>query len=209
MPDGTDGGTRGIAPWLSLALTDAAECTAWYEAIGTKSAFFPEASDPELFQPCGEPKRHDVAFVGASYGIRGKLVDALRRAGVDVRAYGNGWPNGRIPTDDVPALFSRSRIVLGCGTVGHCEDFVALKLRDFDAPMTGSLYVTNDNPDLEALFDVGRELVTFADVDDAVAKVRHYLRHDDEREHVAAAGRARCVADHTWDQRVRMIVASI
>jgi hypothetical protein len=208
LPDGTDGGTRGIAPYLSLALTDAAECVSWYEALGTRSLFFPEASDPNLFAPAADAKRYDVAFVGASYGIRGRLVDALQRAGVAVQAYGNGWPNGRIATEEVPALFARSRIVLGCGTVGHCDDFVALKLRDFDGPMSGSLYVTNDNPDFDPLFD-GNEIATFTDIAGAVDRVRYFLAHEDERERIAAAGRARCLRDHTWAHRVRMLLHSI
>lgn len=209
LPDGTDGGTRGIAPYLSVALTDAAECVRWYEALGTRALFFPEASDPGLFAPGDGTKLHDVAFVGANYGIRGELVRALERAGVRVQAYGNGWPGGRIPTEDVPPLFARSRIVLGSGTILHCNDFVALKLRDFDGPMTGSLYVTNANPDFAPLFEEGRELATYRSVGEAVDKVRHYLAHDEERERVAAAGRARCVREHTWAHRAQMILDSI
>ncbi len=209
MPDGTAIGTRGIAPYLTLGLTDAAECVAWYEAEGSKSVFFPEASDPELFAPGDGTKEFDVSFVGASYGVRGEIVRRLERAGARVQAYGNGWPAGRIPTDDVPRLFARSRIVLGSGTVGHCDDFVALKLRDFDAPMSGSMYLTHDNPDFAPLFDVGRELATFHTIDEAVDRVRHYLAADDERTAIAAAGRTRCIAEHTWEARVRMLLALI
>ena len=72
--------------------------------------------------------------------------------------------------------------MLGVGTIGHCRDFYALKLRDFDAPMAGSLYLTHDNPDLRSLFEVGRELATYRDATDCVEKVRHYLARDAERE---------------------------
>lgn len=209
MSDGTDGGTRGIAPYLSLALTDAAECVTWYEAVGTKALFFPEASDPALFAPGDGSKEYDAAFVGANYGIRGELVRRLQQAGVRVQAYGKGWANGRIPTEDVPPLFARSKIILGSGTIGHCTDFVALKLRDFDATMTGSLYVTNANPDFAALFEDGRELVTYKDLDNAVEKVRYYATHDAERERIAAAGRARCVREHTWALRAQTILDAI
>ncbi len=209
MPDGTDGGTRGLAPYLTLGCTDAAETVSWYEAEGTRAIFFPEASDPDLFSPGDGTKRYDVSFVGASYGIRGKLVRALERAGVRVQAYGNGWPAGRIPTEDIPELFAHSRIVLGCGTIGHCEDFVALKLRDFDATMTGSMYITHENPDFAPLFESGRELGTFADVPDAIEKVRYFLAHHDEREQVGAAGRRRCVQEHTWAHRIGLLLASI
>lgn len=209
LPDGTAAGTLGIAPYLTLGLTDAAECVDWYAAEGTRALFFPEASDPDLFSPQDVEKEYDVSFVGASYGIRGAIVQALERAGIRVQAYGSGWPNGRIPTDDVPSLFARSRIVLGCGTIGHCDDFVALKLRDFDAPMSGSLYLTHANPDFAPLFETGREIATFGTVEEAVESARHLLRYDAERERIAEAGRARALREHTWAMRVRMILRAI
>ncbi|PYQ35886.1 MAG: hypothetical protein DMF57_01770 [Acidobacteria bacterium] len=209
MSDGTFGGTAGIAPYLSLGCTDAAECVGWYEAEGSRAVFFPEASDASLFVPSHGAKLYDVAFVGASYGVRRDLVHALQRAGVAVQAYGIGWPNGRIPTDDVPRLFASSRIVLGSGTIGHCRDFVALKLRDFDAPMSGSLYLTHDNPDFEGLFRVGREIATFRTVPEAVSKVQHFLSDESDRERIASAGRTRCSSEHTWQQRFAMLLSMI
>src|SRR5262249_32633673 len=95
------------------------------------------------------------------------------------------------------------KIVLGVGTIGYCEDFYALKMRDFDGPMSGSCYVTHDSPDLRLVYKVGEELVTYRSVDDCVEKVRWYLSHEDERERVARAGRARALADHTWEHRFK------
>lgn len=195
-------GTRGLIPYLDLALTAAHECVEWYQKEGCPALFFPEASDPVIFHPMPElPKIHDVCFVGARYGIREKMVEALRRSGVRVAAYGSGWDAGRLETKDVPRLFAQSKIVLGVGTVGHCEDFYALKMRDFDGPMSGSLYLTHDNPDLYPLFEVGKEIVTYCSPSDCVEKVKTYLKDDHERERVAAAGRTRAFRDHTWDRR--------
>jgi len=204
------GGTRGLIPCLDLALTAAPECVEWYVKEGCPALFFPEASDPAIFRPMPElPKEHDVTFVGGRYGIREEIVAAIRRAGISVAAYGDGWERGRIDTDKVPALFAQSKIVLGVGTIGHCRDFYALKLRDFDAPMSGSLYLTHDNSDLRSLFEVDRELATYRDAADCVEKVRHYLALDAERESIAAAGCARAIRDHTWDQRFSDVMRAI
>lgn len=200
--DGRWEGTYPLIPHLDLALTAAPECVEWYEKEGCPALYFPEASDPDTFRPMPEvPKLHDVCFVGGRYGIREEIVTALRRAGVNVSAYGSGWSGGRIATEDVPRLFAQSRIVLGVGTIGHCRDFYALKMRDFDGPMSGSLYATHDNPDLHVLFEPGSEIVLFRDTADCVDKVRYYLAHDAEREAIAAAGYARAVRDHSWDGR--------
>ena len=200
--DGEWTGTRGLVGHIDLALTAAPECVEWYEKEGCPALFFPEASDPELFKPMPAlPKVHDIAFVGGRYGVRADVVSALRRAGVAVTTYGAGWNEGRIETAEVPRLFAQSKIVLGIGTVGHCSDFYALKLRDFDAAMSGSLYLTHDNPDLYSLFTVGEEIVTYRSISDCVEKVRYYLAHDEERESIARAGRARAQTCHTWDTR--------
>ncbi|MBI3807278.1 MAG: glycosyltransferase [Nitrospirae bacterium] len=200
--DGEWWGTYGLIPYLDLALTAAPECVEWYQKEGCPALFFPEASDPDIFRPIPElPKLHDVCFVGGCYGVREKIVRALRKAGIQVTAYGSGWDQGRLDTEEVPRLFAQSKIVLGVGTIGHCEDFYALKMRDFDGPMSGSCYVTHDNPDLRLVYKVGEEIATYCSVDDCIDKVRWYLSHEDERERVAQAGRVRALADHTWEKR--------
>lgn len=197
-------GTYGLIPCLDLALTAAPECVEWYQKEGCPALFFPEASDPDIFHPMPElPKVHEVCFVGSRYGIREKIVMGLRKAGVPVTAYGAGWESGRLDTKDVPRLFAQSKIVLGVGTIGYCEDFYALKMRDFDGPMSGSCYVTHDNPDLRLVYKVGEELVTYRSVGDCVEKVLWYLSHEEERERVAQAGHERALADHTWEQRFK------
>lgn len=203
-------GSYGLIPHVDAVLTAAPECVEWYLKEGCSALFFPEASDPNIFYPMPQlPKVHDVCFVGARYGIREKIVQELRSAGVSVSAFGSGWECGRLPTEDVPRLFAQSKIVLGIGTIGHCTDFYALKLRDFDGPMSGSFYLTSDNPDLRELYEVGREIETYRDIYDCVEKVKWYLEHDGERESIALAGRQRALNDHTWLRRFSDLFASL
>ena len=203
-------GSYGLIPHVDAVLTAAPECVEWYLKEGCPALFFPEASDPNIFYPMPRlPKVHDVSFVGARYGIREKIVQGLRSAGVSVSAFGNGWESGRLSTEGVARLFAQSKIILGSGTVGHCTDFYALKLRDFDGPMSGSFYLTHDNPDLRQLYKIGREIETYQDVEDCIEKVKWYLGHDDERESIASAGRLRALNDHTWLRRFSDLFASL
>ena len=195
-------GTLGLVGHIDLALTAAPECVHWYEAEGCPALYFPEASDPDIFRPMpGLPKLHDISFVGGCYGVRERTVRTLRRAGMRVSAFGSGWEGGRIDNEAMIRLFVQSKVVLGVGTIGHCTDFFALKLRDFDAPMCGSAYLTHDNPDLAALYDIGRDIATYRDIDECVDRARALLADDDAREDMARAGRARALRDHTWDRR--------
>ena len=202
-------GSYGLIPHVDAVLTAAPECVEWYLKEGCPALFFPEASDPNIFYPMPQlPKIHDVIFVGARYGIREKIVQGLRRAGVSVSAFGNGWEGGRLLTEDVARLFAQSKIILGSGTIGHCTDFYALKLRDFDGPMSGSFYLTHDNSDLREVYKIGSEIETYRDVDDCIEKVKWYLIHDVERESIASAGRQRALNDHTWIRRFSDLFAS-
>lgn len=195
-------GTLGLVGHVDLALTAAPECVRWYEAEGCPALYFPEASDPDIFRPMpGLPKLHDVSFVGGCYGVRERTVRALRRAGVRVAAFGSGWEGGRIDNDGMVRLFVQSKVVLGVGTIGHCTDFFALKLRDFDAPMSGSAYLTHDNADLHGLYEVGREIATYRGIDECVDRARALLADDEARECMARAGRDRALREHTWDRR--------
>jgi len=195
-------GTLGLVGHIDLALTAAPECVHWYQAEGCPALYFPEASDPDIFHPIpGLPKLHDISFVGGCYGIRERTVRALRRAGMRVAAFGSGWEGGRIDNDAMIRLFVQSKVILGIGTIGHCTGFHALKLRDFDAPMSGSAYLTHDNPDLAGLYEIGREIATYRDADECVERARALLADDERREEMARAGRARALRDHTWDHR--------
>ena len=199
---GRELGTRMLAPVVDLVATAAPEAVGWFRREGCPAMFFPEASDARLFRPdAGSGKRHDVCFVGARYGIRARVVERLAHAGIRVVARGVDWTAGPIATSDVPRLFAESRIVLGIGTVGHSSSLRALKLRDFDGPMSGTCYVTHDNPDLHLVYDVGREIAVYRDEDDAVAVVCSLLAHSERRDAIAQAGRSRAERDHTWERR--------
>jgi len=209
LSDGSDGGVAGIVREITLGATAAPECVSWYRCLGTRAVFFPEASDPALFKPSNLPKIHDITFVGANYGFRTRVVARLRRAGLHVTTYGSGWPEGRIDSEVIPELFARSRIVLGIGAILHCDDFHALKLRDFDGPMSGSLYLTQDNPDLSLIFQIGEEIDTWHDVPELISKCRQYLADEATRERIAGNGRIRVTTGHTWNHRFRSLLAHL
>jgi spore maturation protein CgeB len=82
-------------------------------------------------------------------------------------------------------------------------------MQDFDGQMSGSLYLTHANLDLDLVCRVGQEIVTYGSIDECIEKAKWYIAHDDEREQIATAGRARAVVDHTWDKRFADLLASV
>jgi hypothetical protein len=124
-----------------------------------------------------------------------------------------------VPADDLPALvagpklddeemvamYSRAKISLGFSTVGQTHlterPIQQVRLRDFEAPMSGAFYVVAEMPELRRFFEIGSEIVTYTGPEDLVEKCRYYLAHDDERERIRVAGHDRALRDHTWQRR--------
>ena len=163
----------------------------------------PRPTDPGLFTPAdGAVRDIDVLFIGNRYGVRGEIVACLERNGIEVDCYGHGWPNGYVNAEQNAALSKRARIILGVGTVGHCPDVFTLKLRDFDALMTGALYVTHRNPDLCSIFTESEEMECYESPQEAAEKIRYYLDHPVERERIGRLGQQKAIAQHNWDERL-------
>jgi hypothetical protein len=208
--DGEWLGTFGLIPYIDFACTAAPECVDWYLKENCPAIYLPEASDSDIFHPMShKTKIYDVCFIGLKYGIREQIVNKLRKKGIKVTVYGRKWESGVIDTKDVPEFFARSKVILGVGTIGHCNDFYALKMRDFDAPMSGSFYITSDNKDLYNLYEINKEIVTYRSINDCIEKIRYYLNHEQEREQIASAGYARVFKEHTWYHRFNTVLNTI
>jgi len=201
--DGVRLGSIGLGTGMNMVLTTCSDTCLWYKAEGCPSLFWPLASDPRLFKrENGKERDIDVLFIGDCYGIRGEIVAYLERRGIKVDCYGNGWPNGYVNADQNIALSARARIILGIGTVGHCSDVFTIKLRDFDALMTGALYITHRNPDLCKIFKEGEEIECYDSPQEAANKISYYLEHQVERERIGRNGQTKAVSDHNWDERL-------
>lgn len=64
-------------------------------------------------------------------------------------------------------------------------------------------------PSLSEFFEEGKEIVSFQSHEEMVDKIRYYLAHPDERQHISAAARACVLRDHTWGQRIERMVRCI
>jgi spore maturation protein CgeB len=101
-------------------------------------------------------------------------------------------------------LYSRVRINLGFATVGENRSgprLTQVRLRDFEVPMSGGFYLVEHSDELADFFTPGAEIETWRTREELLEKCRYYLRHDEERRAIAAAGRARALREHTWEHR--------
>jgi hypothetical protein len=148
-----------------------------------------------------------------------RVAEDCERRGRTFRVFGHGWERhprlarfagGLLSHEQMLAAYHASRIVLNPGWSADPTDSVPqTKLRHFEVPGCGAFQLTNVNPELAELFEPEREIAFFRDSDDLVEQVDRYLRDEDARARVAAAGHARAHAEHTLDHRVRALFAQM
>ena len=198
-------GPAALASVVDLNLTNAPDSCIKYAAEGGLAMFWPEAAHPDIHKPYDVPFEFNVSFVGGKYGWRPKFIKRLQRRGINVECFGNGWENGPLSNEEMVKIYSLSRINLGFAGVGHSKKLMCLKGRDFEVPMSGGLYLTQDNPELSLVYDVGKEIMTYKDEEDCAKKIKWLLANPDEADKIRKAGRTRAMRDHTWEKRFQEI----
>ena len=121
--------------------------------------------------------------------------------GVDTSTFGGP----RLLQRDLIRMFSQSRISLGFATAGDshlgAHRLTHLRLREFEAPMSGALYLTEHQPELAEYFEPGTEILTYSDRGDLLDTVRYFLGHPEQAERIRRAGLERARREHTWQHR--------
>ena len=113
---------------------------------------------------------------------------------------------GAIPFQQISAVLAAHEVCLnfsnvwsdgqpGSALVAH------VRLRDFEAPMCRTCYLTGHTDEIEEFYDIGREIDTYRTPEELVDKARYYLQHPDAAERLRDAGYRRARRDHTWTRR--------
>jgi spore maturation protein CgeB len=159
--------------------------------------------------------RHQVSFVGSSYGNRPKWIAALRERGINVECFGHGWDNGSVTTEEMQRIIKESIISLNFGDSGWVLKGIVprrsrqIKARIFEVPGAGGFLFTEKAENLENFYRLNKEVIIFDGVDDLAAKIRYYTSHSEERDQIASAGNRRTTKDHTYDERFKAILHQV
>ncbi len=199
---------RYYAQCFDLVLTNNPLCER-YRLYGIDALFLPNVFSPALFHPAPQPRKDiDVSFIGAMRGKVGRegYARALESAGIAVSLFGAGTPAGIVGQAEVIDIYRRSRINLNftAGNVATPLDrhlsihrrVRQVKGRCSKIALCGSFVLSEHAPGIEMLFEVGHEIDVFRDERDLVAKARHYLARETEREAMAARAYQRALAQY-------------
>ncbi len=191
--------------------------------------YLPCAADPAVHRPLvldaeeraalGAP----VGFVGAGYRNRRLAFRALLDLGL--RVWGSEWAGAgalepaiqrggaRISTEESVRIFNATTVNLNLHSSTYVDgvdprgDFV--NPRTFELAAAGAFQLVDARALLPPLFRPGVELATFTDAAELPELVAHWLAHPAERAALAAAGRARVLAEHTYRHRMETLLETI
>jgi spore maturation protein CgeB len=204
-------------------LAEAARCGAG------EARYLPCAADPAVHRPLALTAAEEeewgapVAFVGAGYRNRRIAFRPLLDLGL--RIWGTEWAGAgqveaaverggaRIATEDAVRIFNATRINLNLHSSTYVDgveprgDFV--NPRTFELAAAGAFQLVDRRALLPPLLDPGGEVATFTDAGELRDLVRHYLARPEERTALAAAGRVRVLAEHTYRHRMETLLETI
>lgn len=178
--------------------------------------------------PTFDEYKYDVTFVGGFHPYRKWFIETLKKRGLNVEAFGNGWDNGPLSADEMNELFISSKINLNIGNsnsfdvrylLSHWKSIPLLfrsqknaaqiKARNFEIPYFGGFQLTDYVPTIEDYFDIGQEIVCYRDVDEAELLIRYYLENEDERERIKNAAHCKALKEHGYINRLKEVLEQI
>lgn len=221
---------RETAPWYSYFFgIQQGGFPAELARIGaSRYGYLPTCADPEFHAPHElspaeiEEYGAPLSFVGAGYYNRQAFFRGL--TDYRFRIWGNGWPgnsplapyiqrNGaRIDTETCVRIFNASAVNLNLHS-STCHEGVApdgdfVNPRTFEIAACGAFQLVDRRGLMDGLFEPG-ELETFGDLAELREKIELFLSDGDARRAVAARGRARVLAEHSYRARMTELLATM
>lgn len=164
----------------------------------------------------GDDKKLDIVFSGSLHMVhrsRLHLLEEIARTFKDrfflfTQSYNSLTPvlkkvyRGEIFGIEQLKVLSKAKIV-----INHHGDILpwAHNMRLFEATGVGSLLITDKLPNLENLFDIGREVIAYSDVNECISFIERYLQDEEIRERISKAGQRKTLKDHTYEKRINEI----
>jgi len=204
-----DNFSRYWAPCFNFCSTTDEWAFQRYRRLGYHNIIMTQwGSNEKIYKRTDIPQDIDVSFVGQAHSDRKKIIEDLRKCGINVECFGSGWPNGRISLDEMIGIFNRSKINLNfaAASIGSSKQ---IKGRTFEIPICGGFLLSEQAPYLEKYYNFGKEIGIFNGTDELIEKIRYYLSHNDERKKIARAGYERTLKEHIYKKRFQDIFSKI
>ncbi len=197
-----------------------------YKGIGVKNiirAQWAAIDDDRIFEK--KPYKYEVSFVGGFNQYRGWFVKVLKKQGINVHCFGNGWPNGPLTNDGMIDLFQSTKINLNISnsacydiryllsnpknlahTLHTTKQSSQIKARNFEINYYGGFQLTDYAPTIEEYYDIGKEIACYISPDEAAVQIKYYLDNESEREAIRFAGEKKAKSGFTYTGQIKKIL---
>lgn len=204
---------------ISCVISGAKEFVNKFRENGIKSELMRLAFDADIIQHLDNKKSIEVSFIGGlskkTHSRRVSGLEYVLKSGINIKVFGYGLRRYLLPFLNSPLLkvfcgerwgiemyrtLNNSKISLNFH-IDIAQGFGG-NMRLYEATGCGSMLMTENTPDMNQLFEAGREIVVYDNFDDLVDKIRYYLVHEKELESIAKAGQKACIERHGYDKRI-------
>jgi glycosyltransferase involved in cell wall biosynthesis len=152
----------------------------------------------------------DVMFVGSPYGNRVEILTKVQQAGVNLKIYGsrrwaqyaalNGCYQGFLEAKDYWKVLSQAKIVLSLMEDLNGKPHINGKV--FEATKVKAMALATYYPPFETTYGLqeGKDIVFYHSLEDLISKLKYYLEHLDEQQHIAENLRRKIVENFTYEK---------
>ena len=152
----------------------------------------------------------------ASMKKRKGVVSSLLPSGIELYGDPEGWKellgNNIITHQDLDyntQLCDTYRNIEINLNITSCQMPSAVNQRVFDIPMSGSFLLSDNQKDIGELFNIGKEVICYHDINELNDLVKHYSENEGERMAVIEAAQKRIKKEHTYNSRISSIIDMI
>lgn len=180
------------------------------------SEYFKIAFEPRILEKTGKQKRiYDIVFIGSftPQHKRGTRVLENLAKKFPVHVWGRGIKflspasplmnnfHGEAWGLNMYKILASSKIVVN-RHIDVAEDY-ANNMRLYETTGMGTLLITDEKKNLNNLFEIGKEIMTYRNETDLVNKIKYYLNNEKAQRRIAEAGQRRVLKDHTYAIRMK------
>jgi spore maturation protein CgeB len=211
-PEQWDAISRHMAPHYDMSLVGNAAELERYRKNGIRAEFWPlgfrdsDQGTPLTREDILKDDRDVTVTIlcERDHSWRRERLDRIASAFPEGRYHGLGWNTGFLPDEERIPLLRRTKIGINIhNSTGP------LNSRTYSLPANGVLQICDNKQHLHHVFEVGKEIVGFDTIDEAIELTHYYLAHEEERRQIAAAGWERSVRDYNYIALARRAVETM
>lgn len=169
----------------------------------------------------------DVVFVGTPWLKENRLIE-LKEQIPQIQIYGQRYLQTflkhflkshdtralkmmfvkELKDDEIVPLYQRSKLGINI----HLSYGVS-NLRTYQLPANGIMQICDCEDGLKNVYNIGKEVITYSDIDEAIELIRYYLDNEEARKEIAIAGYRRTMKEYksitTFQNALRKIEAGM